>query len=135
MLTLTVSGMFKELNSGHKIPPLRYFFKTLVIVPAGSGFCISNEEVHISNATPDQAKVSLFLYLFPFCLKYLIFLLKEAFKTPITVPNSPQTSVESRSSPTIVTSPTQNALNESTKHEMVNQLSIQSGMNLEWSLK
>lgn len=57
MLTLTVSGMFKELKSGHKIPPLRYFFKTLIIVPAGSGFCICNEEVHITNATPQQAKV------------------------------------------------------------------------------
>lgn len=58
MLTLTVSGMFKELKTGHKVPPLRFFFKTLVIVPAGSGFCICNEEVHISNATPDQSEVS-----------------------------------------------------------------------------
>lgn len=57
MLLLSVSGMFKELNSGHKTAPLRYFFRTLVIVPAGSGFCIVNEEVHITNATDEQAKV------------------------------------------------------------------------------
>lgn len=60
MMTLTVTGMFKELKSGHKIPPLRYFFKTVVVVPAGSGLCICNEEVHISNATPQQTKVYYF---------------------------------------------------------------------------
>lgn len=58
MLCLTVSGMFKELKSGHKVPPMRFFVRTLIIVPAGSGFCIANEVLHISNATPDQAKVS-----------------------------------------------------------------------------
>lgn len=51
--------MFKELKSGHKIPPLRYFFRTLVIVPAGTGFCIVNEELHVSNATPEQATVNI----------------------------------------------------------------------------
>lgn len=58
-MSLTVSGMFKELKSGHKIPPLRYFFRTLVIVPAGTGFCIVNEELHVSNATPEQATVNI----------------------------------------------------------------------------
>lgn len=57
MICLTITGMFKELKSGHKVPPIRYFFRTLVIVPVGSGFCISNDELHITNATPNQAKV------------------------------------------------------------------------------
>lgn len=57
MLSLTVTGMFKELKSGHKIPPLRHFFRTMVIVPAGGGFCIINDELHVTNATQEQAKV------------------------------------------------------------------------------
>lgn len=57
MLVLSVSGMFKELKTSHKTPPIRHFFRTLVIVPAGSGYCIANEEVHITNATDEQIKV------------------------------------------------------------------------------
>lgn len=57
MLTLIVSGIFKELRTAHKIPPIRHFFKSLVIVPAGSGFCIVNEEMHITNAVEEQIKV------------------------------------------------------------------------------
>ncbi|XP_030753850.1 nuclear RNA export factor 1-like [Sitophilus oryzae] len=59
MISLTISGMYKELKSGHKIPPTRFFFRTLVIVPAGTGFCIANDLLHVSNATPDQAKVNI----------------------------------------------------------------------------
>ncbi|CAG9835063.1 unnamed protein product [Diabrotica balteata] len=111
MLCLTVAGMFKELKSGHKVPPLRYFFRTLVIVPAGSGFCIANEEIHISNATPDQAK--------------------DAFKTtvnvaPVAAPvvTSPGPSIPQLAVP-----------DDATKQEMVKQMSAVSGMNLEWSLQ
>lgn len=57
MMVLTVAGIFKELQSGHKVPPVRYFFRTLVIVPAGAGFCIANETLHITNATTEQVKV------------------------------------------------------------------------------
>lgn len=57
MLLLTVTGMFRELRSGHKTAPIRYFLRTLVIIPAGSGFCIANEQLHITNATEQQAKV------------------------------------------------------------------------------
>lgn len=62
MICLTVSGLFKELKTSHKTPPTRYFFRTLVIVPAGSGFCIANEQYHVSNATPEQAKVSVVVF-------------------------------------------------------------------------
>lgn len=64
MICLTVSGLFKELKTSHKTPPTRYFFRTLVIVPAGSGFCIANEQYHVSNATPEQAKVSVVVIFF-----------------------------------------------------------------------
>ncbi|CAG9863513.1 unnamed protein product [Phyllotreta striolata] len=112
MLCLVVTGMFKELKSGHKIPPLRYFYRTLVIVPAGTGFCIANEELHVSNATPSQAK--------------------EAFKVTVNLAPTPP--------PSVVSSPVQAASvaatpDESTKQEMVKQMASHSGMNLEWSFK
>ncbi|CAH1116234.1 unnamed protein product [Phaedon cochleariae] len=123
MLCLTVTGMFKELKSGHKIPPLRYFIRTLVIVPAGSGFCISNEVLHVTNAIPDQAK--------------------EAFKTTIHTVNSQPQPIANVSSPgpsVPVAAPQhppapQIVPDDATKHEMVKQMAAQSGMNLEWSLK
>nr|XP_023014451.1 nuclear RNA export factor 1-like [Leptinotarsa decemlineata] len=117
MLCLTVTGMFKELKGSQKNPPLRYFFRTLVIVPAGTGFCISNEVLYVTNATPDQSV--------------------EAFKTPINVITPPQpapaASISSPgpSVPVIVPSIPDDAM----KQEMVKQMSLQSGMNLEWSLK
>ncbi|XP_028128497.1 nuclear RNA export factor 1 isoform X1 [Diabrotica virgifera virgifera] len=111
MLCLTVAGMFKELKSGHKVPPLRYFFRTLVIVPAGSGFCIANEELHISNATPDQAK--------------------DAFKTTVNVAPAPAPVITSPG-PSI---PQPAVPDDATKQEMVKQMSAVSGMNLEWSLQ
>lgn len=114
MLCLTVSGMFRELKSSHKIPPTRYFFRTLVIVPAGSGFCIANEQLHISNATPNQAR--------------------EAFKTPVPVAAPPVATVSSPAAPvTPVAAPI--VPDNATKQEMVQQMSTQSGMNLEWSMK
>lgn len=58
MLTLIVSGMFKELRTAHKAPPIRHFFRSFVIIPAGSGFCIINEQLHVTNATEEQTKVN-----------------------------------------------------------------------------
>ncbi|ENN77920.1 hypothetical protein YQE_05597, partial [Dendroctonus ponderosae] len=117
MLCLSISGIFKELNTGHKIPPTRFFFRTIVIVPAGSGFCIANEEYHITNATPDQAK--------------------EAFKTPsLPQPASGTAAPPStpEASPVIhaVASP---IVDNGARQEMVNQLALKTGMNLEWSIK
>ncbi|KAG5895804.1 hypothetical protein JTB14_028508 [Gonioctena quinquepunctata] len=124
MLCLTVSGMFKELKSGHKTPPLRFFFRTLVIVPAGSGFCIANETLHVTNATPDQGV--------------------EAFKTTVNVITPPQAlpaaSISSPGPSVPIVAPNMpvvapNVPDDATKQEMVKQMSAQSGMNLEWSLK
>lgn len=120
MISLTISGMYKELKSGHKIPPTRFFFRTLVIVPAGTGFCIANDLLHVSNATPDQAK--------------------EAFKTP-SLPTPPSGTAAPPSTPeaspiippvSVAVSP---ILDKSTKEEMVKQIALKTGMNWEWSLK
>lgn len=58
MMSFNVSGSFKELKGSHKNPPVRWFSRTFVIVPVGTGFCISNELLHITNATEEQIKVS-----------------------------------------------------------------------------
>ncbi|XP_066246694.1 nuclear RNA export factor 1-like [Euwallacea similis] len=118
MICLTVSGMFKELKTSHKVPPTRHFFRTLVIVPAGSGFCIANEQYHITNATPDQAK--------------------EAFKTPsLPTPASGTAAPPStpEASPVIHSVASPVALDNAAKQEMVNQIALKTGMNIEWSIK
>ncbi|KAF7271883.1 hypothetical protein GWI33_015302 [Rhynchophorus ferrugineus] len=118
MICLTISGMFKELKSGHKVPPIRYFFRTLVIVPVGSGFCISNDELHITNATANQAK--------------------EAFKTPSLPSPLPGTAAPPSTpvaSPVIqpVAAGIPTILDEATKQELVKQVALQTGMNWEFS--
>lgn len=59
---LSVTGIFRELESGQKTAPMRAFSRVLVIVPAGSGFCIINEQLHITNATESQIKVCVMSY-------------------------------------------------------------------------
>lgn len=49
--------MYKELRTAHKTPPIRHFFRSFVIVPAESGLCIVNEQLHVTNATEEQARV------------------------------------------------------------------------------
>ncbi|XP_050298409.1 nuclear RNA export factor 1-like isoform X2 [Anthonomus grandis grandis] len=119
MLCLTISGMFKELKTGHKVPPTRFFFRTLVIVPVGSGLCIANEVCHITNATPEQAK--------------------EAFKAPSLSAPIPGTSAPPstpEASPVIHAPPVMSPmLDNNTKQEMINQIALKTGMNMEWSIK
>ena len=69
---VSVSGIFKELNEG-KETPLRSFNRVFIIVPSGSGFCIANEQLFITNCTPSQLKVT--SHLIKYCitdqLKYI----------------------------------------------------------------
>lgn len=119
MITLTVTGMFKELKTGHKVPPTRAFFRTLVIVPAGSGFCIVNETLHVTNATEEQAK-TMFKQVLP------------VSSTPVASPNVTVTSPNiSVASPNVSLT----FVEDSIKQKMITSLSDQSGMNLEWSTK
>lgn len=130
MLVLTVSGMFKELKSGHKVPPIRHFFRTMVIVPAGSGFCIANEVLHISNATEAQAKVSR-LDIIIYNFSSFFYISQNAFKNPEPIVAPPPTPSVS----TVVPAPSATGADESTKQQMVQALSQMSGMNLDWSQK
>ncbi|CAH0564866.1 unnamed protein product [Brassicogethes aeneus] len=109
MISLTITGMFKELKSGHKIPPLRHFFRTLVIVPAGAGFCILNDALHVTNANVEQTR--------------------RAFKTPTPAPVAPPT----HQSPMV--NPVNAVIPDDLKQRMVAQTCQETGMNPEWSIK
>lgn len=54
---LTVTGVFKEKSKSISTN-LRSFQKAMTIVPSGSGFCIKNEMLHISNVTVAQVKTA-----------------------------------------------------------------------------
>lgn len=54
MMVVTITGIFQETETDKK--PLRYFSRTLIIVPQGSGYCIRNEQLHISDPTEAQKK-------------------------------------------------------------------------------
>lgn len=114
MVVLTVTGLFKERNSDPKMEFARTFQKTMVIVPNNGGFCIKNEMMHINNASPFQARV--------------------AFQTP-----APSTSQMNPSAVQAVpTSPMQapaGTPDDATKMQMIQAMSQQSRMNLEWSRK
>ena len=58
MLQISVTGLFKEINN-KKEEFIRYFDRTLIIVPEGLGYCIINEQVHISEPTEAQKKFML----------------------------------------------------------------------------
>lgn len=110
MIVLTVTGLFKERNTDPKAEHARIFQKTLVIVPHNGGFCIKNEMLHINNATPAQAR--------------------NSFKTPapVTPPSTIQTS-------TSIQPATSGTPDDSTKMKMIQAMSQQSNMNMEWSRK
>ncbi|XP_045460288.1 nuclear RNA export factor 1-like isoform X1 [Harmonia axyridis] len=128
MMSFNISGSFKELKGSHKNPPVRWFSRTFVIVPVRSGFCISNELLHITNATEEQIKA-----------------LKSAPPVPAAVP-APVVNA----SPSVVASPTigvpppavtsplvpvTNCIDDGTKQQMLQAVMVHSGMNLEWSIK
>ncbi|XP_011502457.1 PREDICTED: nuclear RNA export factor 1 [Ceratosolen solmsi marchali] len=108
MMLITVTGLFKELHSKDNKEHLRYFNRTFIIVPEGVGFCISNEQLHISNPTMNQEK--------QFSSIPLII-------QPTAGPSTPSTLVNSV------------PLTEEVKQQMTMTLSQQTNMNIEWSLK
>jgi nuclear RNA export factor len=108
MIVLTVTGLFKERNPNAEYA--RTFQKTMVIVPNNNGFCIINDLMHINNASQYQSR--------------------NAFKAPIVA--SPQ-----MSAPQMTPTPQQmpGTPDEVTKLQMIQAMSQQSNMNVEWSRK
>lgn len=117
MIVLTVTGIFREKPSGTATirNDLRAFHRSLVIVPVGSGFCIKNDMLHVTQLTMAQVKT--------------------AFK-----PIAPAPVTTGPVQPPVVPTPT-SALNTSlppddaTKLQMIEAMAQHSQMNLEWSRK
>lgn len=110
MMLITVTGLFKELDK--KEQPIRYFNRTFLIVPEGSGYCIRNEQLHISQPIDAQ--------------------LKQLNSQPEAQMTDSGSQIPS-SSGTAKSLPVQ--LSEDVKQQMTMTLSQQTNMNLEWSLK
>lgn len=108
MLVLTVTGLFKERNTNPKCEYVRTFQKTLVVVPNNGGFCIMNELLHVNNASQSQSR--------------------NAFKTPIiAAPIMPTSPPQMQAAPA--------GPDDATKMQMIQAMSQQSNMNVEWSRK
>lgn len=108
MLLITVTGFFKEFYCKENKESWRYFNRTFIIVPEGSGFCISNEQLHINNPTLIQEK--------------------RVNCTPLMTQPIPGPSA-------ITSTNTDTLLTEEMKQQMTVTLSQQTNMNIEWSLK
>ena len=111
MMIITVTGLFKELDTKET---LRFFNRTFVIVPQGSGFCIRNEQLHIGNPTDLQEK--------------------RAFSSSVNEASvSSPSAGPSCSTPNVL--PAQVEPSEEIKQNMTVTLSQQTNMNLLWSGK
>lgn len=110
IMLITVTGLFKELDK--KEQPIRYFNRTFIIIPEGSGYCIRNEQLHITQPTDAQLKQ-----------------LNSQSEAQMTDPGSQTSSVSGTTEPLPV------QLSEDVKQQMTMTLSQQTNMNLEWSLK
>ncbi|XP_017875775.1 nuclear RNA export factor 1-like [Ceratina calcarata] len=110
IMLITVTGLFKELEKREQ--HVRYFNRTFIIVPEGNGYCIRNEQLHISQPTDAQ--------------------LKQLDNPVVAHVTSPSSEIPSSSG---VVKPTSGPIREDMKQQMTMSLSQQTNMNLEWSLK
>lgn len=117
MMSITITGYFQEINT--KEQPIRHFNRTFIIVPEGSGYCICNEQLHISQ--PSEAQ-----------LKQLHQQLNSA-QLPQVQPQAPALQQQQQQLP--METEIISELNENIKQQMTVTLSQQTNMNLEWSLK
>lgn len=54
LIVASVTGVFRE--RGERNALIRAFQRVFVIVPSSTGFCIVNEQLHVTSATPEQVK-------------------------------------------------------------------------------
>ncbi|KAL6434115.1 hypothetical protein ACFW04_005925 [Cataglyphis niger] len=105
MMFITITGYFQELDN--KEQPIRYFNRTFIIVPEGNGYCICNEQLHISQ--PSEAQ-----------LKQLNQQIQPKTSELLFTGTAKSIAPE---------------LSEEIRQQMIVVLSQQTNMNLEWSLK
>ncbi|XP_054731276.1 nuclear RNA export factor 1 [Anastrepha obliqua] len=134
MIVFTVAGLFKDIDGDSE--DLRYFQRQYIIVPAGSGFCIRNEMVLITVATQSQVRF-----------------FKKSIEPTATAQVNNEAAIQSSGLSSSLQSrlqinqpstsavaaatlqSTQVGVDETTKIQMVQTLSAQSNMNIEWSKK
>ncbi|KAK0162689.1 hypothetical protein PV327_006445 [Microctonus hyperodae] len=125
MMLITVTGCFKELDT--KDQPIRSFNRIFIIVPEGTGYCIKNEQLHLSHPTVDQEKQTL-----------------NSQSISSTSSSQPQPEQSNTTTNPILSDPSQTILQSSSANEgpsieiqqqMTMMLSQQTNMNLEWSFK
>jgi len=106
LMIFTVTGMFRERETKGK--SVRFFNRCFIVVPRGSGFCIINEMLFVSNPTAAKAK--------------------KAF-------NSPDSSMQSFGKPSTsgAAGPAPIAVDEATKQTLTTALAERTGMNLVWA--
>jgi len=103
LMIFTVCGMFKERDT--KTKAIRHFNRCFIVAPRGSGFCIINETLFVSNPTAANAK--------------------KAF-------TSAESSMQAISKPPPSVSDT---LDLASKQTLATAFSEMSGMNLDWSAR
>ncbi|XP_071441376.1 nuclear RNA export factor 1-like [Hetaerina americana] len=109
LIYILVTGLFRETKTSKQ--PVRAFNRVFVIVPAGAGFCIVNEQLFVTNATRDQEKA--------------------AFKSAPLPPPVPAMTADPCVLPQAAPPMTDGAVQE----QMMRTMSQQSGMSLDWSRK
>lgn len=121
MMFITITGYFQEMNT--KDQPIRYFNRTFIIVSVETGgYCIRNEQLHISQ--PPEAQV-----------RQLVQQLNQQLNQQQSQPAQPSVEPEKSSEMTPVMSETEVTNVEEIKKQMIVNLSQQTNMNMEWSLK
>ncbi|XP_071862194.1 nuclear RNA export factor 1 [Bombus fervidus] len=110
MMLITVTGLYREIDK--KEQPIRYFNRTFIIVPEGNGYCIRNEQLHISQPKDTQVKQ-----------------LSSEQQAQIANSGSQTSSISDNAKSLTVQLP------EDVKQQMTVTLSQQTNMNLQWSLK
>uniref|UniRef100_A0A1A9UFA2 NTF2 domain-containing protein n=1 Tax=Glossina austeni TaxID=7395 RepID=A0A1A9UFA2_GLOAU len=129
MICFTVGGLFKEFESANNTAGgVRYFQRQFILVPAGNGFCIRNEMIFVTRANRSQTRT--------FLKPQETLPLMGAFVTPtatteiIGVQNELQMDHQDATSSAAPDQP-----DDATKMQMVQVMSAQSHMNMEWSTK
>ncbi|XP_017852051.1 nuclear RNA export factor 1 [Drosophila busckii] len=157
MIVFTVTGLFKELSGDGDGPAassvqsyeLRHFMRTYVVVPQNTGFCIRNETIFITSATTEQMREFKRSQHLPApgaaSAAGSSILAGRAASTGSGTENSLQNRLQQNQS----TQSTQVAMlppvaapaavagppSEATKMQMIQAMSAQSQMNLDWSRK
>ncbi|XP_008553369.1 nuclear RNA export factor 1-like [Microplitis demolitor] len=130
MMIITITGLFKEL--GVKTNTVRFFSRTFIIEQFGTGYCISNEQLHLTDATKNQQQ-----FIDQQQLVYQQQLSHQQQQQNIVQTTQSLEGIPSTpapvSSPMIPNRNTQ--LPDAIKEQMTRALSVTTKMNYEWSYK